>query len=194
MNRYVFLFLALLVLIGIGCARVKVEGSKEPIKLDVSMRVDIYQHVVKDIDEIENIVAGSDEKPKATGAKQGSFLRFLEATAYAQEGLSPEVEKAALNRKARRDALSGYEAKGVIGENKSGYVEIRGSGDSIAQDLVSAENADRRVIYQSVADKNGVSVSEVERLYAKRLQQDAPSGAPIEALNEPTGSYAWTTK
>jgi uncharacterized protein YdbL (DUF1318 family) len=45
---------------------------------------------------------------------------------------------------------------------------------------VNAENSDRMTIYQSVAKKNGSSVEEVQSLYAKRLQADAPAGTPIE--------------
>ena len=40
------------VVIGLGCARVRVEAPKEAIKVDISMRLDVYQHVQKDIDEI----------------------------------------------------------------------------------------------------------------------------------------------
>jgi hypothetical protein len=34
----------------------------------------------------------------------------------------------------------------------------------------------------------------VQRLYAKRLQNDAPAGAPIEVLNEATSQASWKTK
>ncbi|MDP2911312.1 MAG: hypothetical protein Q8N76_03140, partial [Candidatus Omnitrophota bacterium] len=47
----------------LGCARVRVEAPKDPIKLDISMRLDIYQHVAKDIDAIEGIVSGNETKP-----------------------------------------------------------------------------------------------------------------------------------
>ena len=49
-----------------GCASVQVNAPKEPIKMDISMRLDVYQHVVKDIDDIESIVAG--------GGKVGHLL------------------------------------------------------------------------------------------------------------------------
>ena len=186
------------ILIGIfafGCARVRVEAPKEPIKIDVSMRLDIYQHVAKDIDEIENIVSGTDKKAAPKEKQEGSWLLYSMPNAYAQEGLGPEVEAAALARKDRRPALIGWEEKGVVGENRSGLVEIKSSGDSSAElmDLIEKENADRQVIYQAVAQKNGISVAEVEELYAKKLQDTAPAGTPIEVSNE-AGQYIWTTK
>ncbi|MDD5730569.1 MAG: DUF1318 domain-containing protein, partial [Candidatus Omnitrophica bacterium] len=124
-----------------------------------------------------------------------SLLNCFVTNAYAQEDLSPEVKNAALNRKNRRSELASWESKGVIGENSLGLVEIRSSdkGGSEAAALVQAENNDRMVIYQAVAKKNGTSVDEVQKLYAKRLQADAPAGTPIEAANG-SGNSGWKTK
>lgn len=190
MKTYIILIAG--VILSLSCARVRVEVPKEPIKVDISMRLDIYQHVQKDIDDIENIVSGSKEKPKAGN---NSSLNYFVVTAYAQEGLAPEVEDAALRRKDRRTELISWEGKGVVGENMSGLVEIRkpeGATDALEQ-LVKSENSDRLIIYQAVAEKNGTSVEEVQKLYAKRLQEDAPSGTPIESLNA-AGDYEWKIK
>lgn len=178
------LFALCVVIFGIGCARVRVEAPKEAIKLDISMRLDIYQHVSKDIDDIENMVSGAKGKPT-------SMISFVEA-AYA-ESLSPEVEQAAINRRDRRPELISQEEKGAIGENKSGMVEVR-NGDSSLGAIVSAENNDRAIIYRAIAEKNGISIEEVEAMYAKRLQGDAPSGTPIEVVDESSGAAAWKVK
>jgi uncharacterized protein YdbL (DUF1318 family) len=180
------------ILFGLGCARVRVEAPKDPIKVDISMRLDVYQHVAKDIDDIEGIVSGGQSAPAAKGP-QSSINLFL-GTAFAEGGvLDPEVEQAALRRRDRKAELVSWEAKGVIGENRSGLVEIRGVVDPVASALVQAENTDRVTIYESIAKKNGTSLEEVKKLYAKRLQNDAPAGTPIEAANE-SGSYGWKTK
>ncbi len=187
-----FLIVILCVVFSMGCARVKVGGSKEPIKVDISMRLDIYQHVAKDIDDIESIVSGSESKP-AEKAPQSRLDWFI-STAFAQESeLGPEVQQAALSRRDRRPQLVSWQEKGVLGENRSGLVEMRGAADSSVQALANAENQDRMVIYEAVARKNGTSVEEVQKLYAKRLQNDAPSGTPIEVVNE-DGSSQWRTK
>lgn len=175
----------------IGCARVRVEAPKEPIKVDITMRLDVYQHVAKDIDDIESIVNGPAGPKKSSGQ---SLLNFVIGRAYAQEGLSPEVESAALRRRDRREELISWETKSVIGENKAGLLEVRGQADASAAALVKAENSDRMVIYQAVARKNGTSVEEVQKLYAKRLQGDAPAGTPIEAVDEASGKAAWKIK
>jgi len=191
--KIVYLVLAVL-LLSVGCARIKVEAPKEPIKLDISMRLDIYQHVAKDIDAIEDIVSGSGEK--TPGARQGSMLDILIPNAYAQEALSPEVEQAALNRKARKQELVSLEERGVIGENRIGLAEIKNPEvvDAAAKALIDAENNDRTVIYRAIAAKNGISIKEVQKMYAKKLQDNANSGTQIEVINESTGQYEWKAK
>jgi len=151
------------------------------------MRLDIYQHIEKDIDAIEGIVSGS--KDKATAGKDNqSFLGGFVTAAYAQDALDSVVEAAAYRRRDRRDALVALEAKGAIGENKSGLLIVKQAGDPTAAEIVNAENSDRMIIYQGLAKKNGSSVEDVEKLYAKRLQADAPAGTPIETAD------GWVTK
>jgi uncharacterized protein YdbL (DUF1318 family) len=152
------------------------------------MRLDIYQHVAKELDNIENIVSGSKDK--------GSLLNILVTDACAQGSMSPDVEKAAFSRKDRRPALLALEEKGIVGENKSGLVQIMPgqNADAAANALVGQENNDRMVIYRSVAANNGASLDEVQKINAKRLQSDAPSGAPIEVLNEQSKAYEWKVK
>ncbi|HNX80623.1 MAG TPA: DUF1318 domain-containing protein [Candidatus Omnitrophota bacterium] len=171
--------LCLLAFLGFGCARVKVEAPKDPIKVDVSMRLDIYQHVAKDIDAIENIVTGTQNKPAP--ADNRSCLSVFIATAYAQS-LDQDVEAAALRRRDRLSNLEAYESKGVLGESKQGLVVIQSAdkADTQARALVESENSDRLVIYQSVARKNGIPLADVQKMYAKKLQQNAPAGTPLE--------------
>lgn len=182
------------VIVAAGCARVLVQAPKEPIRVDISMRLDIYQHIEKDIDEIENIVSGSSEKPQSKASP--NILNFFVKEAYADEGLSPQVEQAALRRRDRRSQLFSWEEKGVVGENKVGLAEVRilDQVNDATQKLIEAENSDRMLIYQAVAVKNGTSVEEVQKLYAKRLHADSPSGTPIEVFNEANGSYEWKIK
>jgi len=184
------LYLVLFLFTAFGCARVRVEAPKDPIKMDISMRLDIYQHVQKDIDAIEGIVSGAAKEP-AKSANMQSRLGLFVTNAYAEDGLSAEVEQAALRRKARLEELSSLEAKGVIGENKDALVEIRvpqAQGSSSGR-IVSQENADRMIIYDSIAQKNRTSVAEVQKLYAERLQGSAPSGTPVQ-----TAEGSWKVK
>ncbi|MFA5361773.1 MAG: DUF1318 domain-containing protein [Candidatus Omnitrophota bacterium] len=182
----------------LGCARVKVGGTKDPIKVDmnVTMRVDVYQHVEKDLSDIDSIVYGNKPAQPAQKDGQHSLLGLLVPEAYAQQGLGKEVEDAALRRRDRLSALFALQGQGIAGETRSGLVEIRAAdkADSRTQELVNAENADRMVIYRAVAVKNGISVEEVQKQYAKRTQQEAPPGAPLEVLNQSSNTYEWKIK
>lgn len=192
--KIAFVLSGIILILALGCARLRVEAPKEPIKVDISMRLDIYQHIEKDIDAIESIVSGSKEKSKAKD--DPILLNYFVSCAYAQENLNPEIEQAALRRKDRYPELVSLEQNGVVGENKSGLVEIKdaGAAGSSAQQLVSAENNDRMIIYQAVARKNETLIEEVQKIYAQRLQNDASVGTPIEVLNETTGAYEWKIK
>ena len=74
--------------------------------------------------------------------------------------------------------------------------EVRDAGkaDASVEALVKAENSDRMEIYRGVAKNNGTSVEEVQALYAKRLQADAPVGTPVETVDESTGASRWEVK
>lgn len=190
MKKNIILLFCLM--LAMGCARVKVEAPKEPIKVDVTMRLDIYQHIEKDINQIEDMISGPAET-KPSSDNRG-LLGFFITPAYAQEGLSPKVEEAAMRRKERRGEIVSWQAKGILGENKVALLEIRQTADPSVKALVNAENDDRMTIYKEVADKNGSAVAEVQKMYAKRLQSDAPSGTPIEVFNAASGQYEWQIK
>ena len=183
MKTFILIIVTLLIA-NVGCARVQVQAPKEPIKVDISMRLDVYQHVEKDIDAIENLVTGAPEKP------QSRFFNPFVTYAHAAD-LSPEVETAALRRRDRRPELVSWQSQGVVGENRNGLLEIRDAAqanDSLNA-LILAENSDRMIIYTNVAENNGTSVSDVQKVYALRLQGDAPGGTPVQA---PDGT--WTIK
>ncbi len=172
-----FVFYALLA--SSGCARVEVQAPKDPIKMDISMRLDVYQHVVKDIDQIESLVSG--------GSQKTAWAEFLVTTAYADD-LDPRIEQAAASRRDRRSALLGLESQGALGENNLGLVVVRSQAAG-ADALANDENSDRMVIYEALAQKNGTSVQEIQRVYAERLHRDAPSGTPVQ-----DASGNWGTK
>jgi uncharacterized protein len=155
--------------ISFGCARVEVQAPKEPIKMDISMRLDVYQHVVKDIDAIEDIVSGKT-------SAQHALADFLVKTAYAAD-LDPAIEDAALRRRGRKAEVEGSLSQGKAGENNLGLLESRSGAD---QTLVSAENSDRMIIYEALAQKNGTSVREIQKVYAEKLRANAPKGSPLQ--------------
>ncbi|MDD5423651.1 MAG: DUF1318 domain-containing protein [Candidatus Omnitrophica bacterium] len=186
-NRILAATAIFLALLGVGCASVQVKAPKDPIKVDITMRLDVYQHVEKDINTIEDIVSGKS----APKSKDGSKLDLFFTDAYAEEAIPADVEAAAIGRRDRKAELVMHEQEGHIGENRMGMVEAR--SPKAPGQLVNAENADRMVIYKSISQKNGAALENVEKLYAKRLQEDAPAGTPIEVMDA-AGGYSWKIK
>ncbi len=183
MTRKVSWMLAGLFVVMVGCARVQVEAPKDPIKMDISMRLDVYQHVAKDADDIENIVSGKD-----SGKKDLSAL--IIPNAYADEdSWSPESKEAAYRRRDRRAELSSLESKGILGESNAALVVMRGAGDARASQLMNDENNDRMIIYRSIAAKRQSSVDQVQKIYAEKLRERLSSGTPVQ-----NADGSWTTK
>jgi len=75
--------------------------------------------------------------------------------------------------------------KGIIGENNTGYIEFVGETRE-KQALVEAENADRKLVFSEIAQKNGVSIEEVGSQYARKRTEMA---GPGEWLQNETGEW-----
>src|SRR6185436_18985645 len=87
---------------------------------------------------------------------------------YSIKEMTPEVQSALDGRKDRFSQLTDLKQKGIIGENNQGYVEVLQAGQG-GEDVVAAENKDRKVIYQTIADQNGLKdeLSTIEKVFAE---------------------------
>ena len=186
-------FLAFVVLALISCARVHFR-TEEPIKLNINMRIDVYQHVAKDADSIEDEIYGEDD--------EGANIFFSSGTAYAAES-SAEVNAAVERRKKRTDEIGKYFTNGYIGENRQAHLKIktRALPPSLAKEtkmairrMIEDENRDREIIYRAVAKKRGAEVSEVRKVFLEEHYKRAPKGAWFELFNKEKGKYVWKRK
>jgi uncharacterized protein len=75
----------------------------------------------------------------------------------------------------RRGVIEQLKAEGLVGENNKGYLEFVGSTKK-NEDLVAAQNADRKVGYQLVADKQGVAVEQISAVRASYYAKKAEKG------------------
>ena len=109
---------------------------------------------------------------------------------YSIKQMTPAVEAALESRRNRFDQLAEFKAKGVIGENNQGYVEFL-SGDDAAKILVDAENSNRRIIYQTIAEQNGLkdAIATIEKVFAQVQRDKAQSGERIQ-----TEDGQWVSK
>ncbi len=78
--------------------------------------------------------------------------------------------------KARLSELVAAKDAGTIGEGVDGYVHLRDAGNSSAQKLVTAENADRKQLFASLSQKTGGSVEAVAEKFSKALASKAKKG------------------
>ncbi|OGX07046.1 MAG: hypothetical protein A2Z88_03060 [Omnitrophica WOR_2 bacterium GWA2_47_8] len=117
-------------------------------------------------------------------ALAGQSEVFAEAK-YSIKTMTPEVEKALESRKGRFEQISSLKAQGVIGENMMGYVEVLDKSNSEAMALVDAENADRKVIYQTIAQQNGLTgeMGTIEKVFGQVQRDKAKSGEMVQQEN-----------
>lgn len=95
----------------------------------------------------------------------GSFSGF--AGEYDIKQMTPAVQQALSGRQSRYAELQASKQSGAVVENTEGLV----SGNS---PLVNAENNDRLVIYQTIADQNGLGSSglaQIKRAFAETIRE-----------------------
>jgi uncharacterized protein YdbL (DUF1318 family) len=114
-----------------------------------------------------------------------SFLRLIAlsiallvggmaVTAHAQD------LNAVKNRMAQRlSKLDEFKAKGLLGENNKGFVELRGS-DAAAGDVMAEENKDRGDVYAAIAKSNGTSADQVGRARARKIATESAAGVWLQ--------------
>ena len=78
----------------------------------------------------------------------------------------------------RLPVIRALKAKGVVGENNTGYLEFRGPKQHA--DVVAAENEDRRTVYAAIAQQQGTSVAVVGQHRAAQIARKARSGEWLE--------------
>ena len=98
------------------------------------------------------------------------FLLIATSLAGVSESLSA--------MKKRLPQIVALKKSKAVGENNQGYLTVLKS--SSATSIVASENADRKVIYTSVAKKHGISVSQVAKQRAVSIRKKASAGTMIQ--------------
>jgi uncharacterized protein len=87
--------------------------------------------------------------------------------------------------KARLPVIKDLKFKGIVGENNRGYLAFVGSQRE-EQAIVNAENEDRRIVYQALAQRENVPMERLEALRAKNIAEKANPG---EWLQDAAGKW-----
>jgi Protein of unknown function (DUF1318) len=148
-----------------GCSAPTVNlTTAEPIKVDISMRLDVYSH-------------DKAAATKTTGAST-----------------SEEPETRRRNRMAdiqnfKNSRLIGEGHDGLL----SVRVETPGEPGDYVRKTVAAENLDRMALMKAIAEKGQKSLPDVQAEQSSLWQKRSFEGELIEVAN-PDGTFAWTAK
>ena len=175
--------------------------------LAACVTVNIYfpaEAVRRAADEIVEDVYESDKNKDDEGPSGLLERPYQTITLFAEDALAqvdidistPAIRSIRSSMEARFSRLKPFYDGGNIGITNKGYIEIKSmdgldikaSGD--IKGLVDAENADRRNLYNEIANANSFgseAIPEIENLFAQSWQGQASPGWWIQAGN---GSWA----
>ena len=80
-------------------------------------------------------------------------------------------------------------SQGLVGETQGGYLAAVKSADSDTEKLVNQVNQQRKAKYTAIAQKNGTTISAVEKLAAKKAIEETSPGNYVQ-----DASGAWVRK
>lgn len=72
--------------------------------------------------------------------------------------------------------LDEAQSQGLLGENASGYLEMTPRGNAEAKALMDSVNAKRKAKYQSIADKQGTELENIEQIAGEKIAAKLKSG------------------
>jgi uncharacterized protein YdbL (DUF1318 family) len=108
------------------------------------------------------------------------FLSFALMLGTAAVTLHAQDLNAVKARMAQRlSKLDELKAKGALGENNQGFVELRG-GDAAAGDVMASENKDRGEVYAALAKQTGGSAEQVGKARAKQIAAGSAAGVWLQ--------------
>ncbi len=114
------------------------------------------------------------------------ILVMLASVLFAGVVSANAVEDAASRIKQRLSQIDAMKSAGEVGEDAMGYLAERKPLAGRKASILSSENEDRRIIYESVSKQTGQPVSEVGKQRALQIAQRASSGV---WLQKPSGEW-----
>ncbi|MBR9980366.1 MAG: YdbL family protein [Desulfatitalea sp.] len=82
----------------------------------------------------------------------------------------------------RLPTILDLKTRGVVGENNQGFLEVL-QGQSEGQDVVAAENQDRRSVYEQIARQTNTGIQIVGQRRALQIADRATPGEWLQAEN-----------
>ncbi len=139
-------------------------GTEKPLKVDIKMKMDVYQHEPKE------------------GLKKAE-VRVSEDPEVARRARMGEIQS------LKNSRLVGENRRGLLEVRNQPTGEY---GDYVRK-TAEAENTDRKKLMEKLAKERGQAVSEVERSQAELFRQSAFPGEWYEQA-EAGGGFVWKQK
>ncbi|MAK46780.1 MAG: hypothetical protein CMI24_05960 [Opitutae bacterium] len=117
--------------------------------------------------------------PKQTNDFPMKFFRYLKLFILTSIffGTCSHVFADYMSRmKERLPSLIDAKDQGIVGEGTDGFVYVRSGDSEKISKLVTSENADRKILFQSMALKTGGKVEEVATKFSKALVKKSKMG------------------
>lgn len=108
----------------------------------------------------------------------------VDAKDYNIKQMTAEVSNALEKRRERFGKLTNMKSQSVIGENNKGYISVL-KHDPQTAELVKQENQDRKIIYQTIAEQNGLAdaIQVIEEVFARVQREKAKAGEMFQQKN-----------
>jgi len=100
-------------------------------------------------------------------------------------GAFPSAKEIQARMLARLPEIKALKDKGLVGENNQGLLEFVGQQKE-NQDVVAAENQDRKMVYEAIAKQQGITVELVGKHRAIQIADKARTG---EWLQDADGKW-----
>jgi uncharacterized protein DUF1318 len=200
---------SVIVLSAFSCRHKLEQDEPLKVKVDVNVRIDVYQHASDVLDFIDG---ESDQLPEPgagpePAADTTSFfdnvidLAFGVSPAYA--GTSSETSRyreLAESMRKRAKVVQKYKTDLSVGENRKGLLTVRENKKmksnkdyaSAVKKTVKAENHDRTEFYKENAKKLNKSYAEIVNVFTAARRKKAQKGEWLEIKKE--NKWTWTKK
>ena len=100
-------------------------------------------------------------------------------------GVSAFADDIKARMKNRLPVIKELKAQGIVGEDNKGYLQFV-DGKKAKEDVVAAENMDRKTVYTAIAKQKGTTA---ELVGNRRALQIAKKASPGEWLQDASGKW-----
>jgi len=114
------------------------------------------------------------------------FFLILISSIFGLPAMADPATDATERIKERLTQIDALKTSGEVGEDAKGYLAPRQELGPRQASIVNAENADRRIVYESVAQRTGQTIDEVGE---QRAIQIATRARPGVWLQKPGGDW-----